>query len=163
MSGGPFPNFCAVLRILAALTLAPPLGERAGVGYSRPMQALLLVFVGAGLGGVLRHVVALALARAVGNDFPYGILFINVTGSFVMGLLVGWLALRAGEGWTRQAQLFVATGILGGYTTFSTFSLDSFRLIERGHYGMACLYILGSVALGVAGLWAGLALVRSLT
>lgn len=126
------------------------------------MQAILLVFVGAGLGGVLRHLIAMASARMLGNDFPYGILFINVTGSFVMGLLVGWLAFRAGAGWTRQAQLFVATGVLGGYTTFSTFSLDSFRLIERGQIGLAGLYIGASVIVGVAGLWAGLALVRGL-
>ena len=127
------------------------------------MQAILLVFVGAGLGGVLRHLINLAIARVLGNDFPYGILFINVTGSLVMGLLVGWLAFRAGEGWTRNAQLFVATGILGGYTTFSTFSLDAFRLIERGQIGLAALYIGGSVLLGIGGLWAGLALMRSLT
>ncbi|WP_158816953.1 fluoride efflux transporter CrcB [Methylocapsa sp. S129] len=126
------------------------------------MQAILLVFIGAGLGGVLRHVINNAAARLLGNDFPYGIMFINITGSFVMGLLVGWLAFRAGEGWTRQAQLFVATGVLGGYTTFSTFSLDSFRLIERGQIGLAALYIGGSVILGVVGLWAGLALVRSM-
>ena len=131
--------------------------------YSLSMQAILLVFVGAGLGGVLRHVVNNAAARLLGNDFPYGIIFINVTGSFVMGLLVGWLAFRAGEGWTRQAQLFVATGVLGGYTTFSTFSLDAFRLIERGQMGLAALYIGGSVVVGVAGLWAGLALVRGMT
>jgi CrcB protein len=127
------------------------------------MQSILLVFIGAGLGGVLRHWINNAATRLLGNDFPYGILFINVTGSFVMGLLVGWLAFRAGEGWTRNAQLFVATGILGGYTTFSTFSLDSFRLIERGDIGLAALYIGGSVVVGVAGLWAGLALMRSLT
>jgi fluoride exporter len=127
------------------------------------MQAIVLVFLGAGLGGVLRHVINNAAVRLLGNDFPYGILFINVTGSFVMGLLVGWLAFRAGEGWTRDAQLFVATGVLGGYTTFSTFSLDAFRMIERGQMGLAALYIGGSVIVGVAGLWAGLALVRGLT
>jgi fluoride exporter len=127
------------------------------------MQAAFLVFLGAGLGGVLRHLINLAVGRLLGNDFPYGIAFINVTGSLVMGLLVGWLAFRAGEGWTRNAQLFVATGILGGYTTFSTFSLDAFRLIERGQIGLAALYVGGSVLLGVAGLWVGMALMRSLT
>jgi CrcB protein len=127
------------------------------------MQAILLVFVGAGLGGVLRHLINNAAARLLGNDFPYGIILINITGSIVMGALVSWLAFRAGEGWTRQAQLFVATGILGGYTTFSTFSLDAFRLIERGQIGLAALYVGGSVILGIGGLWAGLALVRSLT
>jgi fluoride exporter len=127
------------------------------------MQTILLVFLGAGLGGVLRHLVNVGMARLLGNDFPYGILFINITGSLVMGLLVGWLAFRAGEGWTRQVQLFIAVGVLGGYTTFSTFSLDAFRLIERGQIGLAALYVGGSVLLGVGGLWAGLALVRSLS
>jgi fluoride exporter len=127
------------------------------------MQAALLVFIGAGLGGVLRHLINLAMSRLLGDAFPYGILFINITGSLVMGLLVGWLAFRAGEGWTRNAQLFIATGILGGYTTFSTFSLDAFRLIERGQIGLAALYVGGSIVLGVGGMWAGLALMRSLT
>ena len=127
------------------------------------MQTILLVFLGAGLGGVLRHLVNVGMARVLGNDFPYGILFINITGSLVMGLLVGWLAFRAGVGWTRQVQLFVAVGVLGGYTTYSTFSLDAFRLIERGQIGLAALYVGGSVLLGVGGLWAGLALVRSLS
>jgi CrcB protein len=127
------------------------------------MQAILLVFLGAGLGGVLRHLVNNGASALLGAAFPYGILFINVSGSFVMGALVGWLAFRAGADWTRNAQLFIATGVLGGYTTFSTFSLDAFRLIERGQIGLAALYIGGSLILGVAGLWAGLALVRSLT
>jgi CrcB protein len=127
------------------------------------MQTILLVFLGAGLGGVLRHLVNVAMARWLGNDFPYGVLFINITGSLVMGLLVGWLAFRAGAGWTRQVQLFIAVGVLGGYTTFSTFSLDAFRLIERGQMGLAAVYVGGSVLLGVGGLWAGLALVRSLS
>jgi CrcB protein len=126
------------------------------------MQSVLLVFLGAGLGGVLRHWIAMAAARAVGNEFPYGIAFINVSGSFVMGLLVGWLAFRAGADWTRQVQLFAATGVLGGYTTFSTFSLDAYRLLERGEIAAASAYVGGSALLGVGGLWAGLALVRSL-
>jgi fluoride exporter len=127
------------------------------------MQSVLLVFLGAGLGGVLRYWIAMVAARLVGNEFPYGIMFINVTGSFVMGLLVGWLAFRAGEGWTRQVQLFAATGVLGGYTTFSTFSLDAYRLLERGEIGFVALYVAGSVLLGLGGLWGGLALVRSLS
>ncbi|MGD0722991.1 MAG: fluoride efflux transporter CrcB [Roseiarcus sp.] len=127
------------------------------------MQSVLLVFLGAGLGGVLRHWIAMVAARLVGNEFPYGIMFINVTGSFVMGLLVGWLAFRAGAGWTRQVQLFAATGVLGGYTTFSTFSLDAYRLLERGEIGFVALYVGGSVLLGVGGLLGGLALVRGLS
>jgi CrcB protein len=127
------------------------------------MQSVLLVFLGAGLGGVLRHWIAMVAARLVGNEFPYGIMFINVTGSFVMGLLVGWLAFRAGAGWTRQVQLFAATGVLGGYTTFSTFSLDAYRLLERGEIGFVALYVGGSVLLGVGGLLGGLALMRGLS
>jgi fluoride exporter len=80
-----------------------------------------------------------------------------------MGLLVGWLAFWAGVGWTPHLRLFVATGVLGGYTTFSTFSLETVLLIERNQIGLAALYVGGSVALGVLGLWAGLALIRSLS
>ncbi len=123
----------------------------------------VLVFVGAGLGGVLRHVVNLAITRIAGADFPWGTAFINVSGSLAMGVLVGWLAFRAGAGWTQPTRLFIATGILGGYTTFSTFSLESVLLIERHQIGAALAYVGGSVALGFLGLWAGLSLVRSLT
>jgi CrcB protein len=127
------------------------------------MQAIILVFLGAGLGGVLRHGVNIAAARVFGVDFPYGTAIINVSGSLIMGLLIGWLTFRAGGGWTPHVRLFVATGVLGGYTTFSTFSLETVLLIERNQIGLAALYVGGSVALGVLGLWAGLALVRSLS
>jgi CrcB protein len=79
-----------------------------------------------------------------------------------MGLLVGWLAFKGGAAWTPHVRLFLATGVLGGYTTFSTFSLESVTLIERQAYGPALAYIVGSVALGIVGLFAGLALMRSL-
>lgn len=125
------------------------------------MQSAVLVFVGAGLGGVLRHVLNLAVPRAFGEGFPWATFLINATGSIAMGLLIGWLA-RRGEGAPREVQLFVATGILGGYTTFSTFSLDAIRLIEREQLALAMLYVGGSVFLGIAGLWAGLTLTRGL-
>ncbi len=127
------------------------------------MQAIILVFLGAGLGGVLRHGVNIAAARLLGADFPYGTAIINISGSFIMGLLIGWLTFRAGSGWTPHVRLFVATGVLGGYTTFSTFSLETVLLIERNQIGLAALYVGASVALGVLGLWAGLALIRSLS
>ena len=126
------------------------------------MQSLLLVFLGAGLGGVLRQALNLAVPRLLGDGFPWATLLINVSGSFAMGLVAGWLAFRAPEGLGRNVQLFVATGVLGGYTTFSTFSLDAIKLIEREQNGLAALYVGGSVLLGVAGLWAALALMRSL-
>ena len=127
------------------------------------MQAYILVFIGAGLGGALRHALNIAIGRLLGTDFPWATSFINVSGSFVMGALVGWLAFRAGEGWTQNTRLFVATGVLGGYTTFSTFSLESILLLERNQIGAALAYVGGSVLLGVLALWAGLSLARSLT
>jgi CrcB protein len=127
------------------------------------MQAYLLVFVGAGLGGSLRHFLNITLGRAFGADFPWSTSFINVSGSLVMGLLTGWLAFRAGGGLTQHARLFFATGVLGGYTTFSTFSLETILLFESGKTAAALAYVVGSVLLGALALWAGLALVRSLT
>jgi CrcB protein len=146
-----------------AARLSAPLSRSLGVRYSRAMQAVVLVFLGAGLGGVLRHGVNIAAARVLGVDFPYGTAIINVSGSLIMGLLVGWLTFRVEAGWTQHVRLFVATGVLGGYTTFSTFSLETVLLIERNQIGLAALYVGGSVALGVLGLWAGLALIRSLS
>ena len=127
------------------------------------MSAALLVFLGAGLGGVLRHGVNLAAARVLGAGLPWGTLAVNVVGSFLMGLIAGWLALRAGEGWSQPVRLFLATGILGGFTTFSAFSLDAALLWERGQGGMAAAYVAGSVVLSLAALAAGLFLVRVAT
>ena len=126
------------------------------------MQATLLVFLGAGLGGALRHGVNVASARAWGAGFPWGTLIVNVAGSFAMGALAAWLALKAGEGWSQPVRLFLATGVLGGFTTFSAFSLDAVLLWERGDPGLALGYVAGSVVLSIAGLIAGLGLVRSL-
>ncbi len=127
------------------------------------MQAYLLVFVGAGLGGTLRHILNVNLGRAFGTAFPWTTAFINVSGSLVMGLLTGWLAFRAGGGLTQPTRLFFATGVLGGYTTFSTFSLETILLFESGKTAEALAYVVGSVLIGAFSLWAGLALVRSLT
>jgi fluoride exporter len=126
------------------------------------MQAIFLVFVGAGLGGVFRHFVNLIAARWLGNDFPFGTLFINVTGSLLMGVLVGWLAFKTSANWSQPLRLFVATGVLGGYTTFSTFSLETILLIERQEIAMAALYVLASLLFGFLGLWGALFVVRSL-
>lgn len=118
----------------------------------------LLVFLGAGLGGVMRHGVNLAAAR-LGSGFPWGTMTINVLGSVAMGLVTGWFAARGGG---MGARLFIATGILGGFTTFSTFSLEAFVLIERGETAAALAYVLGSVMVGVAGLVLGLMLMRQI-
>ena len=122
------------------------------------MLNYVLVFIGGGLGSTLRHTVNMASARTLGTAFPWGTFLINITGSTVMGLIAGYLAFK-GEA-SQPWRLFLMTGILGGYTTFSAFSLDAALLYERGEIGLALLYVLGSVALAIAGLFAGLALVR---
>jgi CrcB protein len=119
----------------------------------------LLVFLGGGLGAALRHGVNQTSVSLLGARFPYGTLFINVTGSFVMGVVVAWLAFKA-EGTTQDWRLFLTTGVLGGYTTFSAFSLETALLYERGELGLAALYVAASVALAITGLFAGLFLVR---
>lgn len=123
-------------------------------------MAYLIVFLGGGIGAALRHGVNLACARLLGTAFPYHTLVENVTGSFMMGLLAGYFAFRGGP--SQHWQLFLTTGILGGYTTFSAFSLDAALLYERGTLGLAALYALGSVGLAIGGLFAGLALARQL-
>jgi fluoride exporter len=120
----------------------------------------LLVFVGGGLGASLRHTINIACAKCIGTSFPYGTFIINITGSIAMGLIAGYLAFK-GEA-SQPWRLFVMTGILGGYTTFSAFSLDTALLYERGELGLALFYVLGSVLLSIAGLFAGLALMRHL-
>jgi len=118
----------------------------------------LIVFIGGGIGAALRHGFNVGFARLIGTGFPYATLWENVTGSLVMGLLVGWFALKGGV--PQHWQLFLTTGVLGGYTTFSAFSLDAAVLYERGAIGLAALYVLLSVALSIAGLFAGMAMVR---
>lgn len=123
-------------------------------------MSYLLVFLGGGFGAMLRHGVNLGAARWLGINFPWGTLLVNVTGSLVMGLIAGFFALKSGQ--SQEWRLFLTTGILGGYTTFSAFSLDTALLYERGEIGIAALYVLGSVALSIAGLFIGLWIVRSL-
>lgn len=126
------------------------------------MLPILLVFVGAGLGGVLRHGVNVGAARLVGTNFPWGTLTVNVVGSLVMGLAAGYFAFRDGMNWTQHARLFLTTGVLGGFTTFSTFSLDVAVLLERGETGSALIYAMASLVVSVLALFAGLWLVRTL-
>ena len=122
-------------------------------------MAYLIVFLGAGLGGALRHGVNLGAARLFGLGFPYGTLIVNVAGSFLMGVLAGYFAFRPGL--DQHSRLFLTTGVLGGFTTFSAFSLDAALLIERHAYALAAGYVLGSVGLSLVGLFLGLAIFRS--
>ena len=119
----------------------------------------LIVFLGAGIGGALRHGVNVGATKLFGLGFPFGTLIVNVVGSFIMGLLAGYFAFRSGI--PQHMRLFLTTGILGGFTTFSTFSLDAAILIERNSFGLAAGYIVGSVAAGLAALFFGLAVFRS--
>jgi CrcB protein len=117
-----------------------------------------IIFLGAGIGGALRHGVNLAAARQFGFGFPFGTLIVNVVGSFLMGVLAGYFMLRPGL--NQHLRLFLTTGVLGGFTTFSAFSLDTALLVERHAYGMAAGYAVGSVAASVSALFFGLAMFR---
>ena len=118
----------------------------------------LIVFLGGGLGAALRHGVNVAGLRLLGPNFPYATMFENISGSLVMGLLAGYFAFKLNV--SQHWQLFLTTGILGGYTTFSAFSLDAALLYERGELALAALYVITSVALSIFGLFAGLWIVR---
>lgn len=124
------------------------------------MNAVIAVFVGAGLGGVLRHGLNAAITASLGATYPFGILAINVIGSTLMGVVVAWFA-ASGDA-SASVRLFLATGILGGFTTFSAFSLDTVALIERGEAGAAALYVAASVGLSILGLVAGLYTMRAI-
>jgi CrcB protein len=119
----------------------------------------LIVFIGAGIGGAMRHGVNVGSARVFGYGFPFGTLIVNIAGSFLMGLLAGYFAFRPGVG--QHMRLFLTTGILGGFTTFSAFSLDAALLVERHAYGLAAGYVAGSVLASIAALFLGLAVFRT--
>ena len=124
------------------------------------MMAYAVVFIGAGIGGALRHGFNIGAARLFGTGFPAGTLAVNVVGSLAMGLIAGWFAFRGGA--TGHLRLFLATGILGGFTTFSAFSLDAVLLMERHQWGLFALYVGASVAGSILGLMAGLWAMRTL-
>jgi fluoride exporter len=119
---------------------------------------LLAVALGGALGSLLRYVVAGFVQSATWPGFPWGIFVVNITGGFAMGIIVELSALKLNL--TPEMRAFLTVGILGGYTTFSTFSLDSALLIERGDYSGAAVYIAGSALLSILALFAGLWLVR---
>ena len=120
----------------------------------------LIVFLGGGVGAALRHGVNLAAARLFGTGFPAGTLTVNVVGSLAMGMLAAWFAFKGDA--SQHWRLFLTTGVLGGFTTFSSFSLDVAVLYERGATGLAATYVALSLVLSVLGLFAGLTLVRGI-
>jgi CrcB protein len=121
----------------------------------------LWVFLGAGAGGALRHGANRASYVLFGSAFPAGTLFVNIAGCLAMGLLTGWFAFR-GEASTQALRLFLTTGVLGGFTTFSAFSLEAALMWERHQALLAAGYVLASVSLSIAFVFAGLAISRVL-
>ena len=122
------------------------------------MAVWVAVAIGGALGSVARYGTVVVVGRWVGVGFPYGVLLVNVIGGFVMGALVEWMTTAWSPSDAMRA--FFTVGVLGGFTTFSAFSLDVWQLLEKGLYGPAIVYILASVILSVAALAAGLTLTR---
>jgi CrcB protein len=125
------------------------------------LASYLSVAAGGALGATLRYALGGWMLRAFGTGFPWGTLAANVLGGLVMGLSAALLMERAAGAW-RPVAPFLMTGVLGGFTTFSAFSLDALYLMERGRAAAAAAYVGGSVCLSIAALWAGLTLARSL-
>lgn len=123
------------------------------------MQAFLLVGAGGALGAMARYGTGIVVGRLGFSGFPYATMLVNITGSFAMGLLIGYLAHAMPD---NQAglRLFIAIGVLGGFTTLSSFSLDAVTLIERGQLGSAAFYIVASVLVSIAALFVGLLIMR---
>lgn len=122
------------------------------------MKTILAVGAGGAIGASARYLLTQAVMRVAPGGFPYGTLLVNVLGSMTLGLLAGVFALRFSP--SHPLPAFLVTGILGGFTTFSAFSLDVVTLVERGAFGLAFAYAMLSVILAVGGLFAGLSLAR---
>jgi fluoride exporter len=124
-------------------------------------QLILAVAIGGAVGSVLRYLVGIESGRLFGTEFPWGTLIINVSGSFLIGVFAALFATK----WNAQpsAKVFLIVGICGGYTTFSTFALDVWYLIERGQLVASLAYILASVILSTVALIGALHLIRVLT
>lgn len=121
---------------------------------------ILAVAVGGAIGSIARYLVGIAAGKLLGFDLPWGTLIINVTGSFLIGLFVGLFATR----WdlSQAARVFLTVGICGGYTTFSTFALDAWYLIERGQVAATAAYAIASVILSIGALIVALQIVRAM-
>lgn len=124
------------------------------------MINIALVATGGAIGSVFRYLVGVWSMRLGGPNFPWGTLAVNIVGSFLIGLLVELVARRLNA--SMEMRLFLVTGVLGGFTTFSSFSLDAVSLFERGAIGLSAFYILASLVVSIAAVFAGLALGRNL-
>ncbi len=124
------------------------------------MNGLIYVALGGALGASMRHVLGVAMLKTMGPSYPWGTLAANVIGGLLMGILVGWLAFKVSGG--ENLRLLLGVGVLGGFTTFSSFSLEAVRMIEVKAYAVAAGYISASVVLSVLAVFAGLIMARRL-
>jgi len=121
----------------------------------------LVVFIGGGIGAALRHGVNRAAMAWLGTGFPYGTFFVNIAGGLLMGVLAETFLVKGGG--SQEFRLFLTTGILGGFTTFSAFSLEAALMWQRSDYAALGTYVIGSVLLSIAALFVGMAVVRAIT
>ena len=121
----------------------------------------VIVFIGGGLGAALRHGVARASLAYLGPAFPYGTLFVNLLGGLLMGVFAEVFLSRGGG--SQELRLFLTTGLLGGFTTFSAFSLEAAGMWQRSDYAALIFYIVASVLLSIGALFVGMAAVRMAT
>ncbi len=126
------------------------------------MPVILQVALGGAIGAVLRYLAGGAALRLLGSGFPYGTMLVNIIGAFLMGVAAIYLMERMDGGFARFAPFWMA-GVLGGFTTFSAYSLDAFFLLERGRFGAAAIYMGGSVILAMLALVAGMAIARMIS
>lgn len=123
------------------------------------MQSLFLVMAGGAIGAGARHLTGAAMLRLAGPHWPWGTLTVNLAGGFLMGVLIGWLVRHGGSG--ADARLFLGVGVLGGFTTFSAFSLDLVLMLQRGAFWSAGGYAAASVVGSVVALMIGLGMTRA--
>lgn len=122
------------------------------------ITTVLPVAIGGAIGATARYLTGVVAVRVMGPGFPWGTMTVNIVGSFLMGVIVIYMAERSGH----RLSPFLMTGILGSYTTFSTFSLDALEIYERGQIGIAAVYVTASVLLSLAAIFAGLAVARNI-
>jgi CrcB protein len=128
--------------------------------YISAMPMIIWIALGGALGSAVRHLVNVSTARLLGLDCPWGTAIVNVVGSFAMGAVIALMALRWSA--SQETRAFLTTGILGGFTTFSAFSLDFATLVERRDFDLALYYVAGSVVLSLAAIFVGLWFFRTL-